>query len=576
MVPHPGLSPGTVWLVALGRCRLVACPCPPPARPALSYPCPLTPVCSKFFFLASAVHQGVVTLLSSVPYAVGQVQVRWRPHTVPIAGWCCSGPLTAWDSLPPPFTACLTCELHSPPQDVGLIFLSAMASSIASVCSRAGLDASAALGTSLLTMAVSSAVVGLGLLAVGEGNADRSNCNCCNCCVRLGTDEAARHARVHPMHSCLAAPRCLSSLLSRPAAKARLASAVQYLPLPAVGGYLSYVGTFARLEGSFDACILPKAGLVQMKDCQVGILRCGLLHSAPVCADPPSAWPSSLQSSARLLLRCQRPGPGLRHPAGLVVLLGAAVGPAGECTACSGLPTTLLPTRQPPSCRATTSQLRLRSWLCLRPCRLRCACCPRWAPRHSSCSPWHAASTRSRCRVRAGLPHCMAAQKAVCVHIMYAGTGTAAAPSTVAFCPSSFPRKLPPPLPTGVLAAIVGAFHLALLAAGMSLQDAQDAGWVLKPAVSQACRQLGSWRQLVHRGPAFGAWTLSTICLGASCWWPAVIYRLRTTDISLLPLLPHCSRPARAPSGRCGPCLTCPAARWPACTWGLRCSKWAR
>lgn len=53
-------------------------------------------------------------------------------------------------------------------QDVGLIFLSAMASSIAGLCSRAGMDASAALGTSLLTMAASSAVVGLGLLAVGE------------------------------------------------------------------------------------------------------------------------------------------------------------------------------------------------------------------------------------------------------------------------------------------------------------------------------------------------------------------------------------------------------------------------
>ncbi len=40
-----------------------------------------TPMRSKFFYLASAVHQAVVTLLSSVPYAVGQVQVSpcaWR------------------------------------------------------------------------------------------------------------------------------------------------------------------------------------------------------------------------------------------------------------------------------------------------------------------------------------------------------------------------------------------------------------------------------------------------------------------------------------------------------------------
>lgn len=66
----------------------------------------MTPVCSKFFFLASAVHQAIVTLLSGVPHAVGQVQVR-RPHTVSIAGGYWSGALTAWDSHPPPFTACL-------------------------------------------------------------------------------------------------------------------------------------------------------------------------------------------------------------------------------------------------------------------------------------------------------------------------------------------------------------------------------------------------------------------------------------------------------------------------------------
>ncbi|PRW58874.1 sulfate transporter [Chlorella sorokiniana] len=197
----------------------------------------------KFFYLASAVHQGIVTLLSSLPYAVGQVQ------------------------------------------DVGLIFLSAMASSIASLCSRAGLDASAALGTSLLTMAASSAIVGLGLLAV---------------------------------------------------AKARLASAVQYLPLPAVGGYLSYVGYFCIASGLGLGCGIqlgPLASWAQLWDPQVA------LRVLP-----------TLGSTALLML------------------------------------------------------------------------------------------TMARCKHPLALP--------------------------------------------GVLAAIVGAFHLALLAAGMSLQDAQDAGWVLKPAAS--------------------------------------------------------------------------------------------
>jgi hypothetical protein len=40
-------------------------------------------------------------------------------------------------------------------------------SSIADACTARGLDAAAALGTSLLTLAVSTLLVGLGLLAVG-------------------------------------------------------------------------------------------------------------------------------------------------------------------------------------------------------------------------------------------------------------------------------------------------------------------------------------------------------------------------------------------------------------------------
>lgn len=43
--------------------------------------------------------------------------------------------------------------------------------------------------------------------------------------------------------------------------------------------------------------------------------------------------------------------------------------------------------------------------------------------------------------------------------------------------------KHPLALPA-VLAAIVLAFHAALWGLGVSLEQAQDAGWVLKPAVS--------------------------------------------------------------------------------------------
>lgn len=43
--------------------------------------------------------------------------------------------------------------------------------------------------------------------------------------------------------------------------------------------------------------------------------------------------------------------------------------------------------------------------------------------------------------------------------------------------------KHPLALP-GVLVLIVAAFHCVLLAAGVSLEQAQADGWVLKPAVS--------------------------------------------------------------------------------------------
>ena len=63
--------------------------------------------------------------------------------------------------------------LHSPflsgqVQDVGLIFLSSMASSIAAICTAAGLGVEVALGTTLLTTCIATFVVGLLTLMVGE------------------------------------------------------------------------------------------------------------------------------------------------------------------------------------------------------------------------------------------------------------------------------------------------------------------------------------------------------------------------------------------------------------------------
>ncbi len=50
---------------------------------------------------------------------------------------------------------------------MGLIFLSAMATSIAGICLEAGRDAATALGTSLLTMSVATFFTGACTLLVG-------------------------------------------------------------------------------------------------------------------------------------------------------------------------------------------------------------------------------------------------------------------------------------------------------------------------------------------------------------------------------------------------------------------------
>lgn len=80
---------------------------------------------AKMFFFSSAIHQLSFTLLSSLPFAVGQVQ------------------------------------------DVGLIFLSAMATSIASITEEKGLGVEVALGTTLITFAFATLLTGF--LTVGVG-----------------------------------------------------------------------------------------------------------------------------------------------------------------------------------------------------------------------------------------------------------------------------------------------------------------------------------------------------------------------------------------------------------------------
>ncbi|KAA6425635.1 MAG: Sulfate Permease Family [Trebouxia sp. A1-2] len=110
----------------------------------------------KLVFLSSGVHQLTFSIKSTLPFAVGQVQ------------------------------------------DVGLIFLSAMATSIVETCSKAGKDSATTLGTVLLTLLLTTFLVGVLIILTGT---------------------------------------------------LKLASLVQYVPLPVVGGYLGYVGYFCLASG---------------------------------------------------------------------------------------------------------------------------------------------------------------------------------------------------------------------------------------------------------------------------------------------------------------------------------------
>ncbi|KAF0691272.1 Aste57867_17450 [Aphanomyces stellatus] len=113
------------------------------------------PILTKLVMLSSVVHQVMFSLLSTLPFAIGQVQ------------------------------------------DAGLIFLSAIATSI---CVKMGPDASleAKVSTTVVTIGLSTALLGMTLVALG---------------------------------------------------KFKLAGLVSYLPMPVVGGYLAYIGLFCFYAG---------------------------------------------------------------------------------------------------------------------------------------------------------------------------------------------------------------------------------------------------------------------------------------------------------------------------------------
>eukprot|EP01038_Epipyxis_sp_PR26KG_P008476 gene8476-11458_t len=113
------------------------------------------PLLVKLVLFSSAIHQICFCIFSSLPFAVGQVQ------------------------------------------DAGLIFLSAMAGSVATGCTAMN-NKAAIVPTTLFTLAISTSTLGLMLIAVS---------------------------------------------------KMKLASVIQYLPMPVIGGYLAFIGFFCGEAG---------------------------------------------------------------------------------------------------------------------------------------------------------------------------------------------------------------------------------------------------------------------------------------------------------------------------------------
>lgn len=122
-----------------------------------------------------------------------------------------------------------------------------------------------------------------------------------------------------------------------------------------------------------------------------------------------------------------------------------------------------------------------------------------------------------------------------------------------------------------MLAAIVASFHAALWALGVSLQQAQEAGWVLKPAVrvlggGQGRRGLASRPSLsaVSTGQPWPVCRPLLVCPQASTGNPLDLWRLFDLPLSNLHLpaaLAQVGKVRRRPLGAAGHDVPCvPAA----------------
>ncbi len=141
-------------------------------------------------------------------------------------------------------------------QDVGLIFLSAIASAVVQQCVGAGVPPADTLATVLAAISLTTATVGIAIVCTGA-------C-CARCPAACRRQPPARPdgwrfiGRYRPQACGFATPSCPVSPTPAPAGALKLARLVQYIPLPVVGGYLSYVGLFV-LESGEQAARCPGA-----------------------------------------------------------------------------------------------------------------------------------------------------------------------------------------------------------------------------------------------------------------------------------------------------------------------------
>ncbi len=101
-------------------------------------------------------------------------------------------------------------------------------------------------GTALLTIMVATIVVGLLTLSVGECARGR-RCFDSGAVARANNTSSASHLLL-PLSLPLF-PTSPPHQTNNRAAKFKLATYVQYVPLPVVGGYLGYVGYFCLAAG---------------------------------------------------------------------------------------------------------------------------------------------------------------------------------------------------------------------------------------------------------------------------------------------------------------------------------------